>query len=256
MTIKIAENLHTLRKEKGITQEELAAVFSVTPQSVSKWELGISCPDITMLPKLAEYYQVSVDELLGYKPTSSINSIYIQIQSLLSSIKDDGELIDAVYRICRLTGACTSKRNTNTVPNLIEGKYGNNASILLTYGKEHGGVLIHNINSMLVSSFKDMPKIDLAEIRELYRSLSSFCNVNALKVMVALFENNNNSNIKNGMTVEELSNATSLTTEQVYEAMNHLDIQINENLKEERWVLKHLDTVPLLLLLKQGREFF
>lgn len=46
---------------------------------------------------------------------------------------------------------------------------------------------------MLVSSFKDMPKIDLAEIRELYRSLSSFCNVNALKVMVALFENNNNS---------------------------------------------------------------
>ena len=245
MTIKIAENLHTLRKEKGITQEELAAVFSVTPQSVSKWELGISCPDITMLPKLAEYYQVSVDELLGYKPTSS-----------LSSIQDDGELIDAVYRICRLTGACTSKRNTNTVPNLIEGKYGNNASILLTYGKEHGGVLIHNINSMLVSSFKDMPKIDLAEIRELYRSLSSFCNVNALKVMVALFENNNNSNIKNGMTVEELSNATSLTTEQVYEAMNHLDIQINENLKEERWVLKHLDTVPLLLLLKQGREFF
>lgn len=116
--------------------------------------------------------------------------------------------------------------------------------------------MIHNINSMLVSSFKDMPKIDLAEIRELYRSLSSFCNVNALKVMVALFENNNNSNIKNGMTVEELSNATSLTTEQVYEAMNHLDIQINENLKEERWVLKHLDTVPLLLLLKQGREFF
>lgn len=42
MTIKIAENLHTLRKEKGITQEELAAVFSDTPQSVSKWELGIS----------------------------------------------------------------------------------------------------------------------------------------------------------------------------------------------------------------------
>ena len=74
---KIGFFLKELRKEKGITQEELAETFGVTSQSISKWELGINCPDITMLPKIADYYRVSIDELLGYKPLSSINSIYI-----------------------------------------------------------------------------------------------------------------------------------------------------------------------------------
>ena len=79
MTIKIAENLQMLRKEKKITQEELAEVFGVTSQSISKWELGLSCPDITLLPKIAQFYEISIDELLGYNPKTSLNSIYIQI---------------------------------------------------------------------------------------------------------------------------------------------------------------------------------
>lgn len=62
--LKIAE----LRKEKGIGQQELADVLSVSFQSVSKWETGTTMPDITLLPSIAEYFQVSVDELLGLKP--------------------------------------------------------------------------------------------------------------------------------------------------------------------------------------------
>lgn len=60
MTIKIAENLQMLRKEKGITQEQLADIFGITNQSISKWELGLSCPDITMLPKIAEFFQLQL----------------------------------------------------------------------------------------------------------------------------------------------------------------------------------------------------
>ena len=52
MTIKIAENLQMLRKAKGLTQEKLSQVFGVTNQSISKWELGLSCSDITVLPNL------------------------------------------------------------------------------------------------------------------------------------------------------------------------------------------------------------
>ena len=62
--LKIAE----LRKDKGIGQQELAEVLGVSFQSVSKWETGISMPDITLLPSIAEYFNVSVDELLGLKP--------------------------------------------------------------------------------------------------------------------------------------------------------------------------------------------
>ncbi len=56
-----------LRKSKGVSQKELADYLSVSGQTVSKWENGICMPDIALLPELAEYFQVSVDELLGLK---------------------------------------------------------------------------------------------------------------------------------------------------------------------------------------------
>lgn len=57
-----------LRKEKGYTQEQLAEFVDVSAQAVSKWENDVSCPDISILPKLAEVLGVTTDELLGVKP--------------------------------------------------------------------------------------------------------------------------------------------------------------------------------------------
>ncbi|MDD4493968.1 MAG: helix-turn-helix transcriptional regulator [Eubacteriales bacterium] len=63
--IKIYKQLSFLRKQKGLTQEELAQIFGVTNQSVSKWESGISCPDISLLPDIADCFGVSLDVLFG-----------------------------------------------------------------------------------------------------------------------------------------------------------------------------------------------
>lgn len=57
-----------LRKEKAMTQEELAAKIGVSAQSVSKWENGINMPDIMLLPIIAEIFSVTIDELYGKKP--------------------------------------------------------------------------------------------------------------------------------------------------------------------------------------------
>ena len=60
-----SENLKTLRKQKGFTQEELAARLNVVRQTVSKWEKGLSVPDADMLMRLAEILETTVSTLLG-----------------------------------------------------------------------------------------------------------------------------------------------------------------------------------------------
>lgn len=65
--LNIAENIIRLRHEREITQEKLAAFIGVTKASVSKWESGKSTPDVLLLPQLAAFFGVTVDELIGYE---------------------------------------------------------------------------------------------------------------------------------------------------------------------------------------------
>ena len=67
MDMTIGKRIALLRKEKGLTQEELATHMGVSPQAVSKWENDQTCPDISALPKLARLFGVTVDELLEGK---------------------------------------------------------------------------------------------------------------------------------------------------------------------------------------------
>ena len=60
----IGKRIAALRRQKGLKQEELAERLGVSPQAVSKWENDQTCPDISLLPKLAQMLGVSVDELL------------------------------------------------------------------------------------------------------------------------------------------------------------------------------------------------
>lgn len=63
--MKLNETIAALRHEKGHTQEQLAEMLGVSTQAVSKWECAASMPDISLLPRLSEIFDVSVDYLLG-----------------------------------------------------------------------------------------------------------------------------------------------------------------------------------------------
>lgn len=99
MVLQISENLKKLRRDFDLTQEQAAEIFGVSPQAVSRWENGASCPDITLLPIIADYFNVSMEELLGVGETRKNQ----QVKEILDSFQDainHGRVYDCI-RIAR-----------------------------------------------------------------------------------------------------------------------------------------------------------
>lgn len=109
--MKLGLTLLRLRKEKGMTQEELAEKVNVSAQAVSKWENDISMPDISVLPVLAEIFDISIDELLGREKVSKveileeakrkdINKMFLKIKINAEGNKVNINLPLAIVKIC------------------------------------------------------------------------------------------------------------------------------------------------------------
>ena len=73
--LKIGEKIKSLRKEQDVTQEKLATYLNISYQAVSKWEKGTALPDITLIPRIANFFGVSADELLGMKDTEEAEEL-------------------------------------------------------------------------------------------------------------------------------------------------------------------------------------
>lgn len=102
--MNIGKQIYELRKQKGIKQEELAAELGVTAAAVSKWENGYTLPDILMLCALADYFEVTTDELLGRnKPyqqaivVAETDELGQKIADLISSYKIQTNVILTDY---------------------------------------------------------------------------------------------------------------------------------------------------------------
>lgn len=98
---KLNENIAFFRKKRGITQEELANALGVTNQAVSKWESGKCAPDIQLLPDIAEYFNISIDELFG----RSVNS---DIPTKIQSPKETSSKLDTAIDIASKKGYISS----------------------------------------------------------------------------------------------------------------------------------------------------
>lgn len=91
----LVENRH----KRGITQDELAAYMGVSKAAVSKWETGTTYPDITLLPQLATFFNLSIDEIMGYEPQltkEDIRKLYRQLSADFAS-----QPLDTVLAHCR-----------------------------------------------------------------------------------------------------------------------------------------------------------
>ena len=68
MESTLGKRITVNRKRLGLTQDQLAEKLGITAQAVSKWENDLSCPDISILPRLADIFGITTDELLGRNP--------------------------------------------------------------------------------------------------------------------------------------------------------------------------------------------
>ena len=73
--MEMGKEIRRLRNDRGLTQEGLAAALNVTAQTVSKWECGNSVPDVQMLPQIAVYFGVSIDQLFAMTPEQQMERI-------------------------------------------------------------------------------------------------------------------------------------------------------------------------------------
>lgn len=84
--IKIGEKIRLLRKKNDVTQDKLAYHLGVTPQAVSRWESGVCYPDMNYLPSIADYFSVTMDDLLCYngaQKAAKVSEYLEQVESLL-----------------------------------------------------------------------------------------------------------------------------------------------------------------------------
>lgn len=92
MEMTIGKRIALLRREKKLKQEELAEMLNVSPQAVSKWENDLTCPDISLLPKLAKILGVTVDELLSGKKEPVVKAVE-------PKDSENGDVNDKILRI-------------------------------------------------------------------------------------------------------------------------------------------------------------
>ena len=121
MSLQLGKKIKYLRKRDGRTQEELANVLGITCQAVSRWESNTAYPDIEMIPAIANYFGITIDELFGYSSDRDrkIDEIIARVDTYgIPSRKDDDD-IDECLDILR-EGLAEFPQNEKLLIKLVE----------------------------------------------------------------------------------------------------------------------------------------
>lgn len=101
--IKLGERIKEFRQRDGRTQDALASELGVTAQAVSRWEKEICCPDVEMIPSIANYFGVSIDELFGYdnERSKKVDELAAAINDMISRNNGKDVSMDACIAAAR-----------------------------------------------------------------------------------------------------------------------------------------------------------
>ena len=189
MKSNINENIKFYRKEKGFTQEQLANALGVTNQSVSKWESGQCCPDIQLLPAIAELFEVSVDELLGCNCAKGLGDICLNIKDYFTSLPEK-ESFENAYRLAALLHEIAVTDGYKKYIPWQKKDYSTDSisSWGLSICSEPEGSTGRMADSVFFSLGKAFQTPNISQLYELSIAMERFSDLTVLKTMYALYE--------------------------------------------------------------------
>lgn len=166
--ISIAKVIAAKRKEKGITQDKLAEYIGVSKASVSKWETSQSFPDITLLPQLASYFNISIDELIGYLPQMTKEDIRKTYHQLAEDFSN--KPFEEVLEECRVI----IKKYFSCFPLLLQMAKLFVNHFMLAKDKEKQEALLHEAIDLCIRIKKESDDIWIAKQAN---SLEAMCHI-------------------------------------------------------------------------------
>lgn len=233
--IKINEQISFLRHQKGITQEALARLLGVTNQTISKWESGQCCPDIQFLPQIADYFGVSVDELLGHTPNASLEVLCLSLKKYFSELPEK-DCFDSAYRLAAqlheivMTGGYRNNVHWNEKNYAKEpvGHWG------LSARSEAEGSSVRNGDLILFTDSRAWSRLKKAEVRKLACMLEQYADEKVLKVFFAL-QDLTVRDSERYVSAGEVAESLKMNPDDVEKILSDLPVTVRENGDEEEY---------------------
>lgn len=255
-SFRLNEQITFLRKGKGITQEELAQALGVTNQAVSKWESGQCCPDIQLLPDIAGYFGVSIDELMGYKAADSFENVYLKIKQLFADSPAETAFRSAFRLSVLLHEAACSRGYKSYIPWDTDKNFGlkeDGYKWGFSACSETEGNTVHAGNAVFIADGASYRSPTPSQLQDIYLSIERLCDKNVLKVLYALCELTV-ADFDIYASIAEIAAKSKLTDDETEKALLRIPITVKEDEDGEtlcRLEGSYMHMPALLLMLRE-----
>ena len=248
--ININEQIAYYRKQRGLTQEDVARALGVTNQAVSKWESAQCCPDIALLPELADLFEVSVDKLLGRKPSASLGELCHMLKAHFSSLPEHSTF-GQVYRIAALLheAAATDGYKQQVPWQSRDYSTDDVAEWGLSVCSEPEGCTVRKQNSICFTLSEKSTAPNNIQLHRLSQKLSRLSEPDTLKVLFALYSLTQQ-DFDLYVTAAEIAEAARLPVNLTENLLNSLPLTLKEENGELMYRLDGANSyLPSLLML-------
>ena len=248
--INIHEQIAYYRKQRGRTQEDVARALGVTNQAVSKWESAQCCPDIELLPELAHLFEVSVDKLLGRKPSASLGELCHMLKAHFSSLPEHSTFGQA-YRVAALLheAAATDGYKQQVPWQSRDYSTDDVAEWGLSVCSEPEGCTVRKQNSICFTLSEKSTAPNNIQLHRLSQKLSRLSEPDTLKVLFALYSLTQQ-DFDLYVTAAEIAEAARLPVNLTENLLNSLPLTLKEKNGELMYRLDGANSyLPSLLML-------